>query len=174
MILTCETCKKEFERKNSEAIRNANLGMRTFCSRSCRGKKIYEDIPISKRANCNNLKKKQLDEFSPFRPHLKSIKCHAKKINKLVELNLIDLKKQWEKQNGICSLTGWKMTNYLGSRDKPTRIPERASLDRIDSNEGYFPENVRFICMIAQFAKNNFCDEDVIRFCKAVTNNKAN
>ena len=171
--LTCETCRKEFYRKTSEAQRNAERGMRTFCSRACRGKKLVEDVPFERRVNVSNLPKKTLDEFSPFRPHLKTIKSHAKKIKAQVLIDVDDLKRQWDKQGGICPLTGWAMTNYISTRDLPKRTPNRASLDRIDSSKHYTIDNIRFICMMAQFAKNNFEDSDVLYFCESVVNNQA-
>lgn len=169
VTLVCETCGANFQRSGAEAKRNAARGMRVFCSRKCRGKKIFEDTPPTRRKiNSDNLKKKVLDELSPFRPHLKSIRCHAAKIGKCVAVDLSDLKKQWDNQNGICDFTGWQMVNYLSTRDNPIRCPERASVDRIDSTKDYTVDNIRFVCLMAQFAKNNFTDIDLIRFCQAV------
>jgi len=166
--LKCETCGKKFMRRESEAKRNAERGMRIFCSRSCRGKKIYGDTPLRRRVGYKYLPKKELDELSPFRPHLKSIKCHAKKINKQVFISLEDLKNKWDEQEGKCVLTGWSMVNYQSTRIRPARSPERASVDRIDSLKDYTIDNIRFICMMAQFAKNDFNDAAVINFCEAV------
>jgi hypothetical protein len=42
------------------------------------------------------------------------------------------------------------------------------SLDRIDSNKGYIKDNIQFLSLIAQFAKNKFEEKDVIEFCKSV------
>lgn len=170
MQLTCYTCEKKFERKNSEAKRNAQLGMRTYCSRKCRGKKITSDTPPDRRRN--NYPINKCDELSPFRPHIKTIISHCKKINKKIEITAEDLKSLWEEQNGICPLTGWSMLNYKSTRDKPLRLPERASVDRIDSNGDYTKNNIRFICMIAQFAKNNFTEEQLLNFCESVVKNK--
>lgn len=50
------------------------------------------------------------------------------------------------------------------------KTPDRASLDRIDSSIGYVKGNIQFISLIAQFAKNDFSDTEVINFCKAVAN----
>jgi len=168
--LTCCTCGVVFERKSSEAKRNANLGMRIFCSRQCRGKKIASDTPIEKRVNTVNLPK-ILDEFSPFRPHLKMAKNHAKKINQFVEITVDDLKRQWEVQKGKCPFTNWDLLNYKSTRDVPVRCPNRASLDRIDCTKGYAKDNIRFVSMMAQFAKNNFSDGDLKHFCESVSQN---
>jgi hypothetical protein len=76
----------------------------------------------------------------------------------------------WESQNGICPFTGWqlelpKWTNGWTEKQKP----QRASLDRIDCSKGYIQGNVRFISVIANYARNSFDDKEVIEFCKAVT-----
>lgn len=44
--------------------------------------------------------------------------------------------------------------------------PWTPSLDRIDSNLGYTPENVRLVCKIFNLAKNAYSDEDVIIMSK--------
>lgn len=45
---------------------------------------------------------------------------------------------------------------------------KRASLDRKDPARGYVPDNVQFVCLIANYAKNAFSDEELVLFCKAV------
>lgn len=54
-------------------------------------------------------------------------------------------------------------THYhsLGGRD-----PFQPSLDRIDSTRSYTKDNVRVVWLIENYARNNFSDDDVIRFCK--------
>ncbi len=45
---------------------------------------------------------------------------------------------------------------------------KRASLDRIDSSKCYTPSNIQFVCLIANYAKNNFLESEMLEFCKAV------
>ena len=164
----CVTCGKLFLRSKSEVARSVRKGMRVFCSQQCRGRKLWEDTPSDRRVSTPNLPPKELDELSPFRPHLKTIKCHAKKIGRKVLLDAGDLKLQWERQGGQCALTGWTMINYRSTQDRPPRCPQRASVDRLDSNKDYTVDNIRFICMMGQFAKNNFTDHQLREFCEAV------
>ena len=56
-------------------------------------------------------------------------------------------------------------TSYLGM----PLTPNRASVDRRDSSKGYTPDNIQFVAIIANFAKNAFPEEQLIEFCYAVT-----
>ena len=85
-----------------------------------------------------------------------------------------DLKNIWEQQKGICPLTGWelKLPDTTDGWKNPPDI-RRASLDRIDSSRPYEIGNIRFISVIANYAKNSFTDQEVIEFCKAVSDYKS-
>lgn len=52
--------------------------------------------------------------------------------------------------------------------------PYQASLDRIDNNIGYMKGNIRFVSLIYNYAKNNFTDNDVAKFCQNFLNNRDN
>lgn len=162
--IICECCGKTFERVTGEVNRSKRKGRPLYCSLQCSGKMNNRHLP--KGQYNQNLRIKTNDEYSPFRRHLFS----CKKSGKCVEVTLADLKNQWEKQKGICPYTGWQLknianTNYKFQLDK---TPDRASLDRKDSTKGYTKDNIQFISMMAQFAKNDFKEELLIEFCKAV------
>ncbi|MEO1764581.1 MAG: hypothetical protein AAFR83_22070, partial [Cyanobacteria bacterium J06629_18] len=46
--------------------------------------------------------------------------------------------------------------------------PKTASLDRIDSCKGYVFGNVQFVSLMANYAKRDFLEEELLRFCEAV------
>jgi hypothetical protein len=176
--LICETCGVEFEKRRNEYNRRVRLGKNKFyCGSKCSGKRpenishikeVSSDFPVWEKAPYSE------DEFSKFRYTLKGIKqrCKHPKNGKLKECTttLEDLKELWESQNEICPLTGWKLTLRTHSQ-RQTLTTRRASLDRIDSSKGYVKGNIRFISVIANFAKNAFTDKDLIEFCKAVSEN---
>jgi len=178
--LVCEMCKKSFYRRATEHSRNIKKGRRVFCGRSCQGKGLIDNIPkeyagaydISVHAS------NQRDEFTPFRYHMKNIVQHAEKRGSgpgsIVEITLADLKEQWEKQDGVCPYTGWKLVNtQMAARNsKVPKTPDRASVDRIDSSKGYIKGNIQFIAFMANVAKHDFHEDELIRFCKAVAQNK--
>jgi hypothetical protein len=41
-------------------------------------------------------------------------------------------------------------------------------LDRIDSSKGYIFGNVQFVSLMANYAKRDFLEEELLRFCEAV------
>ena len=145
--LICSTCNREFERK-----RNTSNQQQYFCSRACRS---------------------ALDEFSQFRFHLKSIKCHAKKINKQVNLTLEDLRDKWNEQSGTCPFTKWKLINHPSNnwRKLLPLTPDRASVDRIDNGGNYTKDNIRFVSVMIQWAKNSFSDSQLREFCRVIKEN---
>jgi hypothetical protein len=100
------------------------------------------------------------DEFTPFREYLR----RSKRRTKQVSISLRDLKDQWEKQEGICLITG----NPMFHPEKGENHGSTASLDRIDSSIGYVPGNIRFVCMWANIARRHEDDRELIAWCKMV------
>jgi hypothetical protein len=47
--------------------------------------------------------------------------------------------------------------------------PKRAIVDRKDPSKGYTPDNIQFVAVVANYAKNAFTDQELIEFCEAVT-----
>jgi hypothetical protein len=170
--LTCETCGKSFSRRAAEVKRNKKKSRKTYCSLACVGKDHHrhlEEYDNSENLVANNRR----DEFTPFRYIMKCINNKHKgrgSKRKPCYITLTDLKEQWEKQVGICPYTGWKL-KLRESTSNEARLectPDRASLDRIDSSKPYTKDNIQFVSMIAQFAKNRWTGEELRNFCKAV------
>lgn len=152
--LTCETCGTKFKRRVAEVNRNNKKGLSVFCNNRCQAKHP-----------------KQKDEFSDFRMYINYAKRNANNKNFEFNIDLKYLRRIWNKQNGICPLTGWNLIikSYSNKSDKLQIY--HASLDRIDSKKGYIKGNVRFISIMANYAKHRWNDEEVIEFCKAVADN---
>lgn len=75
----------------------------------------------------------------------------------------------WElflKQNRECKLSGIK----INLSPNISREEQTASLDRIDSQVGYIPENVQWVHKDVNFLKNKYSEEYLIRMCKMVSN----
>jgi hypothetical protein len=70
----------------------------------------------------------------------------------------------WQKQNGICALSGIAMTRIAGSG----RLPYNVNVDRKDSSKGYIPGNVQLVCSAVNSIKSNLPDKDFVRLCKAI------
>jgi hypothetical protein len=168
----CTVCKKRILRNRSEVNRNAKLGRRVYCSRNCCGKDNVGNIPEeNRRGDISKLRAdNRADEYSMFRVFMHRINLRVReRRHKASDLTLQDLKEQWEKQDGVCPYTGWKMLSPKNSNVGRPRSPAMASLDRIDSSKGYVKGNVEFVCFMAQCAKHTFRKKDVLDFCSAVT-----
>lgn len=164
-------CGKEFQKSRGEYNRRVKLGKKLYCSMGCFGKDAGKhNIPADKARHPENLRKAgwQFGELSPFKMMFNSARTHARNKGKEFTIELADLLTEWNKQNGICPLTGWSMVLHKKCGDKIKTTPDRASLDRIDSAKGYVRGNVRFVSLMAQYAKNGWVDEDVVRFARAV------
>ena len=69
----------------------------------------------------------------------------------------------------MCPYTGAKLIHPIRMKDEG--LIYMASLDRIDSSIGYMKGNIQFISAAANLAKNNMSHEQMIEFCKIITNN---
>ncbi|AFY81773.1 hypothetical protein [Oscillatoria acuminata] len=113
---------------------------------------------------------KRIDSYSPFRKHLNLARKHAGMKGRECSLTLEDLKQLWERQGGRCVYTGWELENPSTTNGwlRCDRHPRRASLDRIDSTQGYRLGNVQFVSVMANYAKRDFEEEHLWKFCAAV------
>lgn len=176
--VVCENpeCRKGFYRDNREINRSRRVGRKQYCCRTCsaqtEGKKnlgrVDPDVQSRNRKQivryCANLR----DEYTSFRFFMKVIK-NTNRSSKKNDIDLEYLRELWKQQNGECPITGWTLKlpeTVAGWRKK--KSAERASLDRIDNSMGYVKGNVRFVSIMANYARNNMEDEELIEFCKAV------
>jgi hypothetical protein len=98
---------------------------------------------------------------------------------KAIEYCLINekiLRTKWEEQNGLCAITGVKLiyaVNHSYKKYHKNYIDNKllkASLDRIDSNKGYFEGNIQFVLKNINFAKNNSNNEQFKLFFTSTFN----
>lgn len=171
MTVVCNWCNNEVLKKNKELRRCLRRGQQNFfCNRSCVARyKNKLNPPPGNKANlvANNRK----DALTPFRWFLARIRYRVSKgSSDITEAYLQDL---WTQQNGVCPITKWSMVlpkNKVERKNASARVRMRfASLDRIDNSLGYVCGNVRFITLMANFARNSFSDEDLFAFCAATT-----
>lgn len=136
------------------------------------------DLHARKRGQCIRAGGRHLkpDGLEPFRLHMGWLRARCKRSGVEFTVDEHDLKRQWDKQRGLCPYTGWAMLNP----DKPARVgaplpkvPHRASLDRVDPSRGYVPGNVAFIALLANYAKNDWDSSVVVDFAQAVAAHQA-
>jgi len=84
-----------------------------------------------------------------------------------VDLVVEDLREIFEKQQGLCALSGVVMTFHPeADQSRGTN----ASIDRIDSTQGYSRDNVRLVCSRVNLMRGNQCDGDFYWWAKTVVN----
>lgn len=106
-------------------------------------------------------KAKERSVRSP-KPAFNSILQQAKKRN-VVEINSEYLFELYDKQEGLCALSGVRMT-WAGGGAKPTSI----SVDRIDNSKGYVEGNVRIVCMAVNAFRSTMDDAELLKFAKTL------
>ena len=177
----CHYCGTDVEKPQNEYNRRIRLGKDKFyCDNSCSSKekenldrlKTYPKYDISQHG-CKK------DELSNFRWYMKVMKHNNRGRNRnwgSIDFDLQYLKNLWASQGGLCPFTGIKMklrthTSCIGNHAGPNT----ASIDRINNELGYVRGNIRYISLMANYARNNFSDEQLIEFCKLVAeHNKDN
>lgn len=146
----CDFCGSTFFRPEAYA-RPTKTGRR-FCQRICASK---------------GLRSKNERLMTQFKRFISMMKTRAE-----VSISAEELLAIWLDQNGICPVTGWAMElpqNFTGWPYSKSKTPKRASPDRIKPQEGYTKDNTRFVCVIANYAKSQFTDSQVVEFAEAVS-----
>jgi ribosomal protein S14 len=79
-------------------------------------------------------------------------------------LSLEDVLSLWDKQRGLCALSGVPMTFVRGEGNIPTNI----SLDRIEAGGAYTKENVRLVCRVVNHMRWTSSDEELYWWCEQI------
>lgn len=75
-----------------------------------------------------------------------------------------DLFSLYEKQKGLCAISGIEMTfEQAGGR-----VPTNISIDRKDSSLGYTPDNVQLVCAIVNTMKMEYDLENLVEWCQVI------
>jgi hypothetical protein len=156
-IFYCQ--KKEYTRqiKNNRTI--------FFCGLSCA--RVYGNKNMNKETRAKiteNIKKinqgNQYGKKGKFTFYLNK----ARNRHKNFDLDELFLNSIW---NGKCALSN--ISIFL--KDKLPNNLTTASLDRIDSSQGYIKGNVQFVAYGLNLAKNKFKDDEIIRLINEIKKN---
>tara|TARA_R110002126_G_scaffold187631_1_gene336282 strand:+ start:88 stop:702 length:615 start_codon:yes stop_codon:yes gene_type:complete len=96
--------------------------------------------------------------------YISGLKHGAKTRGYCFEITMEDLQDLWEKQDGLCALTGQKLDLLAKGRT----ASNKASLDRIDPKRGYTPDNIQWLHKDINFMKRNYNEDYFIDLCKKV------
>jgi len=103
--------------------------------------------------------------------HFTEINISAIKRGISFNLSLYDMWNLYKKQQGRCALSGIPLSlegSVNQNRHKNTSL-RTASLDRIDSNRGYNPNNVQWVSKDINMMKQQLSQQQFIKICKQVT-----
>lgn len=164
--MICYQCKKSFgvlEKEYKRQTKNGRPEDMFFCGRSCVS--AYSNM-VSPRKPPKPAWGNQYAKKGDFTYDLRKIKGRA--LNRGMEYDLDEdhLKELWEKQNGRCVYTGIELEKR---KEKATKLPNQASIDRIDSSKGYVKDNIQFIAYSINLAKNDFTEEVFLCFLDQIT-----
>lgn len=144
---TCSRCQKDLpEDSFTETRPNVR---RTVC-RSCFGARARElrssgYYSYLKRLVSNTRSQRKADfEFDISPAHLKEL---------------------WEKQNGRCAISGVMLTHHTDGTGKKEF---NASIDRIDSMQGYIPGNVQLVAYRVNLLKNTLSTDMLYWWVKTI------
>jgi len=95
----------------------------------------------------------------------------AKKRNLPYDLDYEFIYEMWEKQNGVCAMTGIPFN--IENKVKRKAQPFAPSIDRIDPSLGYIRENVRLICYVVNCCLHDFGEEIFCALARNLVEGKA-
>ena len=98
---------------------------------------------------------------------LRSKKAWCKKNGIPFAITAVDVVDLFHAQDGKCVLTGRPMV-WGGNECRRDTL----SIDRIEGHLGYVPGNIRLLTYQANFARNQFSDDELFEFCRAVLKHK--
>lgn len=88
----------------------------------------------------------------------------AKRNNIPFNITMEDLEDLWNKQNGLCALSGIQMTFELNNGRTPTNL----SLDKINRLKGYTKDNIQLVCMACNQMKSDLSEDELYYFCQQI------
>lgn len=112
-------------------------------------------------AEAQNARVKAWKDNNPLKAGLKIKAMHCRrKGGDVTPPQLLEL---WNKQNGLCALTGRKMLIRTNDHD-----PDCVSVDRIEAGLPYTISNLRLVTWQANAARGAWTDAQLLSFCKDV------
>lgn len=173
ITLFCDNCGNAYSKDASEYTRNQKLGRKSFCGKACQlsvrrnaGATAYSEKhkgkPINHLKDCANCTKE--DNLSRFRYYLLKAQRRKHKCSITAE----DIKDVWDKQLGLCAITGLPMVLKYHTQSSRELGLQTASLDRIDSSLGYEIGNIQFVCLAVNLGKGSFSNAEAISFFNSI------
>ena len=148
----CGVCGKTLSYKRRESFNKANKN-NTMCP-SCR-------TSHNNKSDKRNTKKDKNPTWKGYKEIpgkvFSKLKRDAKIRNIVVNITIEDISEQYEKQNKCCAFTG-----------TPLIFGENASVDRINSEEGYEKSNIQIVHKHLNIMKKDMPNELFLLWCQKV------
>jgi hypothetical protein len=158
----CVKCKLTLDISKFHKDKSNSTGLQTYC----------------KDCGTENTKKWASSYDGYLKKLYKDVIHNAKKRAKIIKVNITidDLKKLYEKQNGLCALSGIKMTRDVYTTKGNNHIINKynISVDRIDSDKDYDIDNIQLVCAIINRMKTDLPDHEFLDICNSIVNYKYN
>ncbi len=143
-----------------------------ICCKLCSRERLVADSHVRKHA-CKCLKKKFNSEICGVQTitecYMKHLHINADNRKKSFPLSVEYLLEIYNKQNKKCYYTGLDL--FFPRNTYELQIGAwNASLDRVDSKQGYLTGNVQWVDKRINLLKGNFCHEEFINLCRKVVN----
>lgn len=126
------------------------------------------------RDKCKILKRKTEDYHNGGKERVNERRSTVRNyLNRLRSMNIKDRKgkvtlarvlRLWKDQQGLCALTGKKMTHTAGQG----RIGTNVSIDRIDNTVGYEEANLQLVCQRANLMRGDLTVNEFKTWCMEV------
>lgn len=158
MNVTCFKCGDDFDKREAEVNRTHRRGGKHFCSLSC-----SVSAQNSSRGAVTQALRENLRDTGIKFPVVESIvdafsrgAARAAKDSKAWTLTAEQMVAMVRRSNGRCEVSGVEFRRSDQARFH--RQPFAASIDRIDSAQGYTWENCRLVCVAVNAALNTWGD----------------
>lgn len=138
---------RDLKCSHCNSIFNATDSRTKYCSQICK--------------NNHNNQKYAARHHNTLKQYLKRLTANKP------ELSWKDLYSLYEKQQGLCALSGEKLTWIMGEGPQHTNI----SMDRIQTGGHYTLDNIRLVCHICNIMRHTLTDEALYMWCDKIIEN---
>lgn len=178
----CKECYKEKE-KTRVRVKPFNEEGELYClkckqykplsefypnSSSTKNRNYYSNYCKSCESERSKIKRENYHSDDPilfFRDLATACRGRAYRSNKFeCTITKEDLLGLYEKQNHKCALSGIEMTTIK----EKGRLPNNASVDRINPGKDYSIDNIRLVCNHVNMMRSDLSDEELLKYCKAI------
>ena len=149
LMKTCFKCKTDKPQSLFFKHHQTTDGLHSWCKDCC------TEGNLRSRAKQNSTIEGRASVF------LRNAKNGAVKRKQIFALNVADIVYCWNTQANICAYSGRLMTLEAGKLNT-------VSIERINSNVGYTPENTILVCQAINRMKSDFEFDDFYNLCRDV------